>query len=67
MITDDDLGDVQRPRRSISHDRCVGLHERGELIELPARVQLLPDPDPGVREDDGQEERVSPVGEDERQ
>ena len=31
------------------------------------RPELLPDPDPGVRDDDPEEERVAPVAEDERQ
>ena len=58
---------MQRPRRSVSHHYRLRSNERGELVEFPACVELLPDPDSGVRENDRQEEGIPPVSEDQRQ
>ena len=35
-VSDDDLRDVERPRRPVTHDRRPGRDERSKLIELPS-------------------------------
>ena len=66
-VSDDDLRDVKRAGLAVPHDGRARRHERGQLVELPLRAKLLPDPDPRVRDDDPEEERVAPVAEDERE
>ena len=62
-----DLGDVKLPRLAVPDDRRLRRHERGQRIELLLRPELLPDPDPGVRDDDPEEEGVAPVSEGQRE
>ena len=59
------------PRRATSARRRRARRPRAARRAPPARPacawrELLPDPDAGVRDDDAEEERVTPVAEDER-
>ena len=62
-----DLGDVKLPRLAVPDDRRLRRHERGQRIELLLGPELLPDSDPGVRDDDPEEEGVAPVPEGQRE
>ena len=66
-VAHDEVRDVHRPRLPVAHDGRARGDERREPVELLAGAELLPDPDPGVRDEDPEEERVTPVPEDERQ
>ena len=63
----DDLRHVEPARLAVPDDGGARRHERRELVELPLGPELLPDPDPGVGDDDPEKERVAPVAEDQRQ
>ena len=61
------LGDMEQPRLAVPDDRRLRRHERGQRVELLLGPELLPDSDPGVRDDDPEEEGVSPVPEGQRE
>ena len=53
-------------RLAVAHHRRPGRDEGREPVETPLRAGLLHDPDARVQDQDGQEDRVAPVGEDQR-
>ena len=66
-VADDEVRDVHRSGLSVAHDGRARCDERGEPVELVAGAKLLPDPDPGVGDEDAEEERVTPVAEEQCQ
>ena len=62
-VADDDLLDLNLPRRSVANDGCVWRDEGRQPVERPFRPDLLHRSDPGVPDEDTEEERVLPLAE----
>ena len=61
-----DLRHVHLARGAVAHHRRPRRDQGREAVEAPLRPRLLHDPDARVQDQDPQEDRVSPVGEDQR-
>ena len=55
------LVDVERAGLAVPHDGRCRRHERRQPLERALGADFLDDPDRGVRHEDAQEERVTPV------
>ncbi len=65
-VAGDELVDMHPPRVAVANDRRVRRDERREPVERALRADLLHRADPGVRDEDAEEERVLPLAERER-
>ena len=63
----DELLHPRLPHRAGAHDGCVRCNERRQPVERSLRSYLLHRPDPGVGDEDPEEERVLPLAERQRQ